>query len=317
MDARVALLHLWTALVLLTAEWKWIDTSEVYTNTWAVQIDGGPEEADRIAREHGFINHGNVSSTYSMPYFPNTWACKHIGGVSHTCGWESLGFYRCGYRYWCLTALIRTRIDTTLHDMAQKIKTWDEMVWKYSTVILLLCFKGMIGQIYVYGMVKGHQTSLSLKTYFYKDNKYYLDMTRSIVRFLVWLISIRARRLHRAHNSSCSNLFATASHLYSVVFVSISWGCWMYPLLHATTILQILHLAAFSLKLVKQVTVWPWQPWLQCTECTMSNVTAWCRQLRPNLEMVANVKMPVKGALWNFSAVLKSGHQFMLLDSIS
>lgn len=34
----------------------------------------------------------------------------------------------------------------------------------------------MIGQIYVYGMVKGHQTSLSLKTYFYKDNKYYLDM---------------------------------------------------------------------------------------------------------------------------------------------
>uniref|UniRef100_A0A671Y1I7 Furin (paired basic amino acid cleaving enzyme) b n=1 Tax=Sparus aurata TaxID=8175 RepID=A0A671Y1I7_SPAAU len=64
MDARVALLHLWTALVLLTAEWKWIDTSEVYTNTWAVQIDGGPEEADRIAREHGFINHGNVFGDY-------------------------------------------------------------------------------------------------------------------------------------------------------------------------------------------------------------------------------------------------------------
>ncbi len=66
MDARVALLHLWTVLVLLTAERKWIDATDVYTNTWAVQINGGPEEADRIAREHGFINHGNVSSTYSM-----------------------------------------------------------------------------------------------------------------------------------------------------------------------------------------------------------------------------------------------------------
>lgn len=57
MDTRVALLHLWTVLVLLNVA----HAVEVYTNTWAVQIDGGPEEADRIAREHGFINHGNVS----------------------------------------------------------------------------------------------------------------------------------------------------------------------------------------------------------------------------------------------------------------
>lgn len=62
----MALLNLWTVLVLLTAEWKWIDAAEVYTNAWAVQIDGGPEEADRIAREHGFINHGNVSYTYCI-----------------------------------------------------------------------------------------------------------------------------------------------------------------------------------------------------------------------------------------------------------
>uniref|UniRef100_A0AAQ6A3H8 P/Homo B domain-containing protein n=1 Tax=Amphiprion ocellaris TaxID=80972 RepID=A0AAQ6A3H8_AMPOC len=61
MDARVALLLLRTGLVLLTAELKWIDAAEVYTNTWAVHINGGPGEADRIAREHGFINHGNVS----------------------------------------------------------------------------------------------------------------------------------------------------------------------------------------------------------------------------------------------------------------
>ncbi|XP_029008957.1 furin (paired basic amino acid cleaving enzyme) b isoform X5 [Betta splendens] len=61
MDARVALLHLWTAVVLLAAER--ID-AEVYTNTWAVQINGGPEEANRIAGEHGFVNLGNVFGDY-------------------------------------------------------------------------------------------------------------------------------------------------------------------------------------------------------------------------------------------------------------
>uniref|UniRef100_A0A8C7R612 Furin (paired basic amino acid cleaving enzyme) a n=1 Tax=Oncorhynchus mykiss TaxID=8022 RepID=A0A8C7R612_ONCMY len=34
--------------------------SRVYTNTWAVHIAGGPDEADRIASKHGFVNHGNV-----------------------------------------------------------------------------------------------------------------------------------------------------------------------------------------------------------------------------------------------------------------
>lgn len=64
MDAQVALLLVWTGLVLLTAELKWTDAAEMYTNTWAVQINGGLEEADRIAKEHGFINQGNVSSTH-------------------------------------------------------------------------------------------------------------------------------------------------------------------------------------------------------------------------------------------------------------
>uniref|UniRef100_A0AAQ6A909 P/Homo B domain-containing protein n=1 Tax=Amphiprion ocellaris TaxID=80972 RepID=A0AAQ6A909_AMPOC len=32
----------------------------VYTNTWAVHIPGGQEEANRIASKHGFINHGHV-----------------------------------------------------------------------------------------------------------------------------------------------------------------------------------------------------------------------------------------------------------------
>ncbi|KAM4733470.1 furin (paired basic amino acid cleaving enzyme) b isoform 2-T4 [Anableps anableps] len=64
MDARVALSIVWTGLVLLTAELKWIDAAEIFTNTWAVQIKGGPGEADRIARENGFINHGNVFGDY-------------------------------------------------------------------------------------------------------------------------------------------------------------------------------------------------------------------------------------------------------------
>ncbi|KAM8862003.1 furin (paired basic amino acid cleaving enzyme) b [Synchiropus picturatus] len=64
MDARVVLLHVWTALVLLAVEPKCVTAAQVYTNTWAVKIKGGPEEASRIAREHGFINHGNVFGDY-------------------------------------------------------------------------------------------------------------------------------------------------------------------------------------------------------------------------------------------------------------
>uniref|UniRef100_A0A673X1V4 Furin (paired basic amino acid cleaving enzyme) b n=1 Tax=Salmo trutta TaxID=8032 RepID=A0A673X1V4_SALTR len=54
------LLRFWT--LELTAELT--SAEEVYTNTWAVHIEGGPQEADRIARKHGFINHGNVFGGY-------------------------------------------------------------------------------------------------------------------------------------------------------------------------------------------------------------------------------------------------------------
>ncbi|XP_042179170.1 furin isoform X1 [Oncorhynchus tshawytscha] len=68
MDARLALLQLGTLLVLLSAALeltaKLTAGEEVYTNTWAVHIEGGPQEADRIARKHGFINHGNVFGDY-------------------------------------------------------------------------------------------------------------------------------------------------------------------------------------------------------------------------------------------------------------
>uniref|UniRef100_A0A8C9W8Z0 Furin, paired basic amino acid cleaving enzyme n=1 Tax=Scleropages formosus TaxID=113540 RepID=A0A8C9W8Z0_SCLFO len=37
---------------------------KVYTNTWAVHIVGGAQEADQVAQKHGFINHGNVFADY-------------------------------------------------------------------------------------------------------------------------------------------------------------------------------------------------------------------------------------------------------------
>uniref|UniRef100_A0A8C5EFB8 P/Homo B domain-containing protein n=1 Tax=Gouania willdenowi TaxID=441366 RepID=A0A8C5EFB8_GOUWI len=64
MDARVALLLILAGPVLLTAKQRRTHAAEVFTNTWAVEIRGGLEEADRIAREHGFINHGNVFGDY-------------------------------------------------------------------------------------------------------------------------------------------------------------------------------------------------------------------------------------------------------------
>ena len=33
----------------------------MYTNSWAVEVNGGKEVADNIARKHGFINKGQVS----------------------------------------------------------------------------------------------------------------------------------------------------------------------------------------------------------------------------------------------------------------
>ena len=32
-----------------------------YSNRWSVQIEGGKDEADRLASKHGFINEGKVS----------------------------------------------------------------------------------------------------------------------------------------------------------------------------------------------------------------------------------------------------------------
>ncbi len=34
----------------------------LFSNSWAVEVTGGPEEADRLARKHGFSNRGQVWS---------------------------------------------------------------------------------------------------------------------------------------------------------------------------------------------------------------------------------------------------------------
>ncbi|XP_065147613.1 furin (paired basic amino acid cleaving enzyme) b [Paramisgurnus dabryanus] len=61
----------WTLLLLLgafsifkNAEVHATADRGIYTNTWAVHIVGGAEEADRIAHKHGFISHGRVFGDY-------------------------------------------------------------------------------------------------------------------------------------------------------------------------------------------------------------------------------------------------------------
>ncbi|CAL8260437.1 unnamed protein product [Merluccius merluccius] len=69
MDAAAGLRRLWAMLALLAAAAALAASRraaaaaapEVYTNTWAVRITGGAGEADRVARKHGFVNHGNVA----------------------------------------------------------------------------------------------------------------------------------------------------------------------------------------------------------------------------------------------------------------
>ena len=34
-----------------------------YANRWTVQIDGDNDEAERLARKHGFVNQGKVGSS--------------------------------------------------------------------------------------------------------------------------------------------------------------------------------------------------------------------------------------------------------------
>ena len=47
-------------LVSLPSLVKPIKDSPYYSTSWAVEIDGGRTEADRLASAHGFLNRGQV-----------------------------------------------------------------------------------------------------------------------------------------------------------------------------------------------------------------------------------------------------------------
>ncbi|XP_054625871.1 furin (paired basic amino acid cleaving enzyme) a [Dunckerocampus dactyliophorus] len=60
----LAELILWSLLILLVSGLEPVLSQKIYTNTWAVHIPGGREEAEQIASKHGFINHGHVFGDY-------------------------------------------------------------------------------------------------------------------------------------------------------------------------------------------------------------------------------------------------------------
>ncbi|NXN30746.1 FURIN protein, partial [Nycticryphes semicollaris] len=65
MDLRpCSLLLLWTLVVALALLTQEVLAQRIYTNTWAVLVPAGPQEADRLARKHGFLNLGPIFGDY-------------------------------------------------------------------------------------------------------------------------------------------------------------------------------------------------------------------------------------------------------------
>ncbi|XP_074692984.1 furin isoform X2 [Strix aluco] len=65
MDLRpCSLLLLWTLVVALALLAQEVLAQRIYTNTWAVLVPAGPQEADRLARKHGFLNLGPIFGDY-------------------------------------------------------------------------------------------------------------------------------------------------------------------------------------------------------------------------------------------------------------
>ncbi|NWS14315.1 FURIN protein, partial [Pachyramphus minor] len=77
MDLRpCSLLLLWTLVVALALLAQEVLAQHIYTNTWAVLVPAGPQEADRLARKHGFLNLG--------PIFGNYYHFRHRGVVKRS-----------------------------------------------------------------------------------------------------------------------------------------------------------------------------------------------------------------------------------------
>ncbi|KAF1514709.1 Furin, partial [Eudyptes sclateri] len=65
MDLRpCSLLLLWTLVVALALLAQEVLAQHIYINTWAVLVPAGPQEADRLARKHGFLNLGPIFGDY-------------------------------------------------------------------------------------------------------------------------------------------------------------------------------------------------------------------------------------------------------------
>lgn len=80
MDLRpCSLLLLWTLVVALALLAQEVLAQRIYTNTWAVLVPAGPQEADRLARKHGFLNLGLVSPQLHFPH-GSGWLCHDLGG---------------------------------------------------------------------------------------------------------------------------------------------------------------------------------------------------------------------------------------------
>ena len=50
----------------------------LYSNTWVVQVHGGTQEADRVAKMHGFVNEGQVRRTIGGVMGSNSWILTRI-----------------------------------------------------------------------------------------------------------------------------------------------------------------------------------------------------------------------------------------------
>lgn len=84
MDLRpCSLLLLWTLLVAFVLLAQEVLAQRIYTNTWAVLVPAGPQEADRLARKHGFLNLGPVSPSLPSPHS----SCVPAGSAPAGRGW--------------------------------------------------------------------------------------------------------------------------------------------------------------------------------------------------------------------------------------
>lgn len=85
MDLRpCSLLLLWTLVVALTLLAQEVLAQRIYTNTWAVLVPAGHQEADRLARKHGFLNLGPVSPTLPSP-------CGNLSSAGSAIVWAGTG----------------------------------------------------------------------------------------------------------------------------------------------------------------------------------------------------------------------------------